>query len=85
MRIEPVSLTMKKGDRIYLYTDGIPEVENRKRQILGYENLAALFHGAHRPGLSDTLDEIIRKCRDFTGGVEFADDIVLIGMEATGE
>lgn len=84
IRIEPVPLTIRHGDRIYLYTDGIPEVENGSRRILGYENLAGLFHGAHRQDLGATLDEIISRCRDFSEGKEFTDDIVLIGMEVTG-
>lgn len=76
---------MQKGDRLFLFTDGIPEAENDKKQMIGFENeLIALFQKAHREELSETLDAVLEQVRLFVGNEVLDDDIMLIGIETTG-
>jgi sigma-B regulation protein RsbU (phosphoserine phosphatase) len=79
-RKETVSL--RPGDRVYLYTDGIPEAENDAGQIIGFEkSLMDMFRRAHRPGLGDTLDAVLMEVNRFAGTKPIDDDIVIIGIE----
>ena len=56
------------GDRVFIFTDGIPETENESRQIIGFEeDLMDLFVRAHRTGLGGTLDAILEEVRAFAG------------------
>lgn len=80
-----VALHMQRGDRLFLFTDGIPEAENETKQMIGFEDdLVALFQRAHRRDLNETLDAVLEQVRAFVGKEILDDDILLIGIEATG-
>jgi len=73
---------LSAGDRLFLYTDGIPETINGKREMIGFdEGLLALFDRARRDSLSDTLDTILEEIHRFRGAQPLQDDITLIGFE----
>ncbi len=78
---EKITVTPRKGDRIYLYTDGLPETQNRKKELIELDRLPELIREATRPTLTDTLDAITGAINAFRGDVRFTDDIVLIGFE----
>jgi PAS domain S-box-containing protein len=70
------------GDRLYLYTDGIPETINEKKEMIGFdEGMLALFDRARRDSLSDTLDAVLEEIHRFRGTLPLQDDITLIGFE----
>lgn len=75
------SVPMEPGDRIFLYTDGIPESRDKNGEIIGFDAMPELVKRASDHDLGSTLDLIINQVYDFTGGNSFDDDIVLIGME----
>jgi len=76
------TISLRPGDRVYIYTDGIPEAENDARQIIGFEeNLVNMFRRGHRPGLGETLDAVLNEVKRFTGNRPIDDDIVIIGIE----
>ncbi len=75
------SVNLQKGDRIFLYTDGIPETMNSRGELLGMENLPALFREASRDSLEDTLDAVMGRLDRFRGERPYGDDIVLLGFE----
>ncbi len=75
-------LNLVKGDRIFLMTDGIIEVESPERRIIGFdEGLIELFRKAHRNDLGDTLDEVLAEVNFFRNGMPSEDDILLMGFE----
>ncbi len=75
-------LNLVKGDRIFLMTDGIIEVESPERRIIGFdEGLIELFRKAHCNDLGDTLDELLAEVNDFRNGMPIEDDILLMGFE----
>jgi PAS domain S-box-containing protein len=76
------SIELFKGDRIFLYTDGIPETENTKKEMIGFDDeLIKLFNKSKSPKLEDTLDNIIIEINNFRGNRPIKDDIILIGIE----
>jgi PAS domain S-box-containing protein len=73
---------LRKGDRIFLFTDGITETENSRKEMIGFEEgLVDIFRKASRPDLPATLDGIIDEINLFRGEVPINDDIVIIGIE----
>lgn len=79
------TICLMPGDRVYVYTDGIPEAENGNRQIIGFDDgLIDLFRKAHHPDLGETLDGVMREVKRFTGDTPIDDDVVLIGIEVKG-
>lgn len=78
---EEISITLRQGDRIFLYTDGLPEMTNPEKQMLGFNELVHLIEGCVKDDLKETLDAILRETESFRKGAEIEDDIVLIGLE----
>ena len=75
-------VALKKGDRLFLFTDGIPEAENGKKEMIGYdENLINLFIKSHKSDLSKTLDATIEEISRLRRGASYMDDITIIGFE----
>ncbi|MCX8125294.1 MAG: fused response regulator/phosphatase [Spirochaetes bacterium] len=76
------TLPLYSGDRIFLYTDGIPETRNDKNEIIGFkENLLNLFMHSNTPHLSNTLDGILNELANFRDGMDVDDDITIIGLD----
>lgn len=77
------TITMEAGDRLFLYTDGIPETANSSRTMIGYDyHLLDLFTKSSQYTLGENLDAIISKVDAFREGGEITDDILIIGCEA---
>lgn len=72
---------LEKGDRIFFYTDGLPETRNEDMKIYGFNNVPDLIKNSHRDSLSETLDAVFEELNIFKGSAEIDDDIVLIGIE----
>ena len=73
---------LRTGDRLFIYTDGIPETINEKKVMIGFdEGMLALFDRSQRATLSDTLDAVMEEVYRFKGSVPVIDDITLIGFE----
>jgi len=72
--------TLQAGDRLYLVTDGLIEVDNSSGEMLGRNRLAQLLssHGKRSPG--EAVDEIIAQIGRFRGKDSFEDDATLVTL-----
>jgi len=76
------SVDMHSGDRIFLFTDGITEIENDKKEMIGYDDgLVEIFRRSCDGNLPSALDRVIGELHGFRGNAPVNDDIVLIGIE----
>lgn len=82
---EEVSVDLKPGDRIFMYTDGLIEVVHKKNWILNFEGLIELIHKTNEKNMtiSDTLDYIMDNIQSIRRDSTIKDDIVIIGFEVT--
>lgn len=78
---EEHSVSVKKGDRIFLFTDGISEPLDLKGNQLTIENLKSHFERSNGHTLSETLDEIINEIVTFRNSSQASDDLILAGFE----
>ncbi|MCP4130694.1 MAG: PAS domain S-box protein [bacterium] len=81
MDIEEVAVNLQPGDRVFLYTDGINETVNEKKQMLETDGLLNIIQNNVLMDLSDSLDSIIDEVNSFRGSAPDEDDIVLVGFE----
>lgn len=76
------TIPMGRGDRLFLYTDGIPETANRSRKMIGYDyRLLDLFMKSSNLTLGENLDSIFSKVNAYRDGGEVMDDMLMIGFE----
>lgn len=74
-----VSFKLNTGDIIALYTDGIFDVVNHKKEIWGETNfLRALKQGAHLNSAEAIIEHIMREITNFKGAEKQFDDMTLI-------
>ena len=83
MHFPEMSIRLKKGERLLLYTDGITEAFNSNKEIFGEERLANVF--MHRDGLSleSLVKELFAEVDRFAMGETQADDQAFLALEVT--
>jgi serine phosphatase RsbU (regulator of sigma subunit) len=69
--------TLKSGDILMLYTDGVVEAANVQRKFFGEERLIEALKNERDVDAETVSKRILQRLREFTGGV-FQDDIVLV-------
>ena len=75
------SVDLESGDRIILYTDGIFESQNIEGEQFGLERVNELLRNHKNEPVQTLLDTMIKALVDFIDGVEFDDDITVVGID----
>ncbi|HQR45208.1 MAG TPA: two-component regulator propeller domain-containing protein [Thermoanaerobaculia bacterium] len=78
------TVTLRPGDVVVFYTDGVPEALDRHGTQYGYEALASLVKGLDTAALSarEIRDAIVREVGRFSGGSRLQDDVALVVVKA---
>jgi len=71
------------GDRIYLYSDGIPEAHEAQGDQFGNDRLTAKLVELLGSDLDEGLPVVLEAVRAWQGGPHFDDDVTIIGVEIT--
>ncbi|NNE67605.1 MAG: SpoIIE family protein phosphatase [Pyrinomonadaceae bacterium] len=74
-------ITVSKGDRVFVYTDGVIEAENEDGEGFGTERLADKLLGTKSLTLANSLDSILDAVSSWEFGVGHRDDCSLLAFE----
>ena len=77
-------LQLAPGESFALFTDGLTEARDARRQLFGVARLAAALEGAPQESAGATLDAAWRAVADFRGGAPASDDATLLLGRVTG-
>ena len=69
------------GDRVYLYSDGIPEARDAEGEQWGNERLSECLSGLRETDLDEGLPVVLETVRAWQGGEHFDDDVSLLAVE----
>ena len=73
-----------EGDSIVLYTDGITEVRNEERKMLGFERWSKIIKSLDlRVERSSQVESLLEEVKTFIGKEEQTDDITLMTIRKT--
>ena len=79
-------ITLAKGDKIFLYTDGVTEAMNSKRELFSEERLLAFLN---REDKSESLETLLNKLQNeiksYAGEVAQSDDITMLALTYRGK
>lgn len=78
------SIQLEPGDELFLYTDGVTEAENRRRELFGKDRLHAVLERSRAVSVVDRLGEVMQAVRVFAGDAPQADDITMLGLRYHG-
>jgi sigma-B regulation protein RsbU (phosphoserine phosphatase) len=71
-------ITLRPGDQLVLFTDGITEAENQRAELFGEARLGSLVSETMGSSPATLTGQIISGVRMFTEGAEQSDDITLM-------
>ena len=77
-KFKDASISLKKGDSIFMVTDGIMESRNSAGEAFGSQKFSQILNGTNSH--DDDFARIKREFENFTGG-QFEDDISMIGVK----
>ncbi|WP_303871003.1 PP2C family protein-serine/threonine phosphatase [Acetobacterium wieringae] len=72
---------IEKGDIIYLYTDGIPEANNTKKEFYGLERLQTLVAAKKEHDIKALCADILADVDEFADREPQFDDITMLGFK----
>ncbi|MDX1638831.1 MAG: SpoIIE family protein phosphatase [Balneolaceae bacterium] len=75
-------LALHPGDAILLMSDGLMELFNEERELLGMERIESVFREAADSSASDILSQITRVADQWAGASTQEDDITILVMKA---
>ena len=76
--------SMRRGERLFLYTDGIEEQLDAQKRMFGHHGLDEAFLNAFSErSLKGALDRLIHELDRFRGVCEQEDDVTVLGIEVS--
>jgi sigma-B regulation protein RsbU (phosphoserine phosphatase) len=74
-------IDLEPGDRLYLYSDGIPEAHSPEREEYGEERLAQELTRLFDHDLAESIPEIVRIVGGWRDASVFEDDVTILAVE----
>ena len=76
-------IQLNPGDRLFVYTDGVPEAINEKAEAYGTGRLVQRLNRQRNSTQQKTLEDVLQDIRNFAGSAEQFDDITMLGLTYT--
>jgi PAS domain S-box-containing protein len=78
LNIEPVQVSIDKGDDVYIFSDGLTEAPNASGELFGVERVERVLRAVQNPG--DGFNAVVRAVAEYRGAVEASDDVSLVSV-----
>jgi sigma-B regulation protein RsbU (phosphoserine phosphatase) len=82
---EEYRLKLGPGDRLYLYSDGIPEAFNAMDEQFGSQRLMDTLAQGRTASLKESLTQLLTHLEEWRGGAELSDDVSVLAVEMKPE
>lgn len=81
LKFETEKLSLEKGDKLFLYTDGINESQNKNEEFYGLERLKNILSNSSNCSPEDILVNIYDDLKVFLDGLSVLDDLTMMCIE----
>jgi phosphoserine phosphatase RsbU/P len=78
------TIQLGPGDELFLYTDGVTEADNRRRELFGNDRLKRVLTQSRAVSVVNRLGEVMNAVRTFAVDAPQADDITMLGLRYHG-
>jgi sigma-B regulation protein RsbU (phosphoserine phosphatase) len=85
MEYDVHKITLRPGDTILLYTDGVTEAMNGNAELFEESRLEASLRRLNGSPLKEMLDGINADLMEFAAGAPQADDITMLALQYRGK
>jgi serine phosphatase RsbU (regulator of sigma subunit) len=73
-------IDLQRGDRLYLYSDGLTEEVNAQDEAFGNERLISAIADSQALGLQDTVESLVQKVVAWRGEEHLRDDVSILAV-----
>ena len=84
LRYQAYEITLKPGDKIFIYTDGVPEATNTHNELFGTDRMIDALDANSGGTPQEILAEVRRAVDEFVGEAEQFDDLTMLCLEYKG-
>lgn len=84
MEFPEITFTLQKGDRIFLYTDGVNEAMGKAKEEFGFDRMIEVLN-EHKNESNEELCKAVKEAVDtFVGDAPQFDDMTMLGLSYNG-
>lgn len=84
MQYTDYELQLNKGDKIFVYTDGLPEATAPDMELFGMERMTEVLNEYREESPEGILNGVISRVEEFVGEAPQFDDLTMLCMEYRG-
>lgn len=85
VRYKEYELQLEPGDRIFVYTDGVPEASNPDQEMFSSDNLLKALNKDPQASVEQILSNVRDALNDFVKDAEQFDDVTMLCLEYKGK
>ena len=85
VKYKEYDLTLTKGSKLFLYTDGVPEATNAENELFGADRMLAALNENTNANPEELLKNVRRAVDGFVQDAEQFDDLTMLGLEYRGK
>ncbi|MDJ0763421.1 MAG: PP2C family protein-serine/threonine phosphatase [Myxococcota bacterium] len=71
----------ERGDRLFVYSDGLTEARNASSQMFGVDRLMSIIAAKNNNPINSVVHEIEEEVLNYSGSSRFEDDLSLLALE----
>ena len=84
MKYRDYEIRLEKGDKIFVYTDGVPEATNAEQVLFGADRMVETLNRNAEASPVEILRSMRRAVDAFVGSAEQFDDLTMLCLEYRG-
>ncbi len=84
VKYQEYEMQLQPGDKLFLYTDGVPEATDAKKKMFGTERLLAALNAGPAANAEQTIKNVRQAVDRFAAGAEQFDDLTMLCLEYRG-
>ena len=85
LRYQEYVLQIHPGDKVFVYTDGVPEATNADNELFGTERMVEALNIQPDAAPEDVLKHVRQAVDDFVKDAEQFDDLTMLCIEYKGK
>lgn len=85
MKYKQYEIQLEPGDKLFIYTDGVPEAEDKDHNLFGTERMLAALNKDQNTTPKEILKNVRHAVNNFAKGTEQFDDLTMLCLEYRGE
>jgi sigma-B regulation protein RsbU (phosphoserine phosphatase) len=80
-----VEIKLNKGDKLFLYTDGVPEATNADKKMFTFDRMLKSLNDNKEKSPQEILESVYSDVNDFVGDAPQFDDLTMLCFEYKGK